>query len=170
MQEQNKFKRLWQHWLHPRARVERYFPGADLARISRKIGLSEQNHTGQIRFVIESRYSSEAVLKGLDPRTRAWQWFGELGVWDTEHNSGVLVYVSFADHAVEIVADRGISAKVAEEEWQHVCQTMLADFQRGAFVNGLMAGLQEVTQILSSHFPRAQAADFDELSNEVVLR
>ena len=77
MQEQNKFKRLWQHWLHPRARVERYFPGADLARISRKIGLSEQNHTGQIRFVIESRYSSEAVLKGLDTRTRAWQWFGE---------------------------------------------------------------------------------------------
>ena len=71
---------------------------------------------------------------------------------------------------MEIVADRGISAKVAEEEWQHVCQTMLADFQRGAFVNGLMAGLQEVTQILSSHFPRAQAADFDELSNEVVLR
>ena len=170
MQEQNKFKRLWQHWLHPRSRVERYFPGADLARISRKIGLSEQNHTGQIRFVIESRYSSEAVLKGLDTRTRAWQWFGELGVWDTEHNSGVLVYVSFADHAVEIVADRGISAKVAEEEWQHVCQTMLADFQREAFVSGLVAGLQEVTHILSTHFPRAQAADFDELPNEVVLR
>ncbi|MDO5639293.1 MAG: TPM domain-containing protein [Neisseria sp.] len=170
MQEKNKFKRLWQHWLHPRWRVERYFPTADLQRISRDIGVSEQNHKGQIRFVIESRYSSEAVLNGLDTRTRAWQWFGELGVWDTERNSGVLVYVSFADHAVEIVADRGISAKVGEEEWRHVCQTMLDDFKREAFVAGLERGLQEVGGILTAHFPRKEAAAFDELPNDVILR
>ena len=170
MQEKNKFKRLCQHWLHPRWRVERYFPTADLQRLSRDIGLSEQNHKGQIRFVIESRYSTEAVLAGLDTRARAWQWFGELGVWDTERNSGVLVYVSFADHAVEIVADRGISAKVNEENWRHVCQTMLADFKRDAFVSGLERGLQEVNDILVTHFPRQEAADFDELPNDVVLR
>lgn len=170
MQEKNMFKRLWQHWLHPRWRVERYFPTADLQRISRDIGLSEQQHQGQIRFVIESRYSSSAVCNHLDTRTRAWQWFGELGVWDTERNSGVLVYLSFADHAVEIVADRGISAKVNEAEWQQVCQTMLASFKQDAFVSGLERGLQDVTAILTTHFPRTEAADFDELPNDVVLR
>ena len=170
MQEKNKFKRVWQHWLHPRWRVERYFPTADLQRIGRDIGLSEQNHQGQIRFVIESRYSTDAVFNGLDTRTRAWQWFGELGVWDTERNSGVLVYVSFADHAVEIVADRGISTKVDEAAWQHVCETMLAAFKREAFVSGLERGLHEVNDILVAHFPRNHKADFDELPNDVVLR
>lgn len=169
--EQNKFKRLWQHWLHPRARVERYLPTADLQRISRSIGESEQNHLGQIRFVVESRYPAAAVLNGLQPRTRAWQWFGELGVWDTEHNSGVLVYVSFADHAFEVAADRGIAAKVAEAEWRHVCETMREAFGRGAFVEGLENGLAEVNAILTAHFPRRSGEDVpDELPNDVVLR
>ena len=169
--EQNKFKRLWQHWLHPRFRVERYLPTADLQRISREIGVSEQNHCGQIRFVVESRYPSAEVLRGLDTRTRAWQWFGELGVWNTEMNSGVLVYISFADHAVEIVADRGIAVKVNSESWQHVCQTMRECFQRGGFVEGLERGLREVDGILTAHLPRGgDCGGEDELPNEVVLR
>lgn len=168
--EQNKFKRLWQHWLHPRARVERYFPTADLQRISRHIGESEQHHQGQIRFVVESRYPSSAVLGGLQPRTRAWQWFGELGVWDTELNIGVLVYVSFADHAVEVAADRGIAAKVGEDEWRHVCEIMREAFKRGAFVEGLESGLQEVNAILTAHFPRNGGAAADDLPNDVVIR
>lgn len=167
--EQNKFKRLRQHWLHPRARVERYFPTADLQRISRNIAESEQNHRGQIRFVVESRYPAGAVLNGLQPRTRAWQWFGELGVWDTEANSGVLVYVSFADHAVEVAADRGIAAKVGEEEWRHVCETMREAFKRGAFVEGLENGLQEVNTILTAHFPRNGGIITDDLPNDVVI-
>ncbi|WP_107928810.1 TPM domain-containing protein [Neisseria animaloris] len=169
--EQNRFKRLWQHWLCPRFRVERYFPTVDLQRISSEIGRSEQNHQGQIRFVIESRYPSSAVLGGLNTRTRAWQWFGELGVWDTEMNSGVLVYISFADHAVEIVADRGIAGKVGTEAWQHVCETMREAFKNGAFVAGLESGLREVNTILSRHLPRdPRDGAVDELPNEVVLR
>ena len=51
--EQNRFKRLWRHWLSPRRRVERHFPTADLQRLIREIGASEQNHRGQFRLVIE---------------------------------------------------------------------------------------------------------------------
>lgn len=168
--EQNRFKRLWQHWLHPRQRVERYFPTEDLKRISEQIGLSEQNHQGQIRFVIESRYASSAVLNRLDTRTRARQWFGELGIWDTELNSGVLVYISFADHAVEIVADRGIAAKVATETWQQICQNMLAYFKRNEFVEGLEQGLKEISIVLTEYFPRNIPVSIDELPNDVILR
>ncbi|OSI12510.1 TPM domain-containing protein [Neisseria canis] len=168
--EQNRFKRLWQHWLHPRQRVERYFPTHDLKRISEEIGLSEKNHQGQVRFVIESRYPSAAVLNGLDTRTRARQWFGELDVWDTELNTGVLVYISFADHIVEIVADRGISAKVPTRQWQEVCQNMLEHFKRDEFVAGLERGLKEVTAVLTEHFPQNPQESVDELPNDVVLR
>lgn len=168
--EQNRFKRLWQHWLHPRQRVERYFPTHDLKRISEEIGLSEKNHQGQVRFVIESRYPSAAVLNCLDTRTRARQWFGELDVWDTELNTGVLVYISFADHIVEIVADRGISAKVPTRQWQEVCQNMLEHFKRDEFVAGLERGLKEVTAVLTEHFPQNPQESVDELPNDVVLR
>lgn len=168
--KENRFKRLWQHWLHPRWRVEKYFPTAELERISKQIGLSEQHHLGQIRFVIESRYDSVSVLKQLLPRTRAWQWFGELGVWNTALNSGVLVYVSFADHAVEVVADRGIAAKVSQEHWQRVCNLMRHSFEQGRFIVGLDDGLQAVNEILCRELPRETPAEEDELPNDVVLR
>ena len=51
-------------------------------------------------------------MQGITPRERAIDVFSELRVWDTELNNGVLIYVLLADHAIEIVADRGIHAKV----------------------------------------------------------
>ena len=91
-------------------------------------------------------------------------------MWDTEHNCGVLVYVSFADHRVEIVADRGIAAQVPAVEWQAVCAQITAAFAQQQYVAGLEQGLAAVTVILSRHFPRHLPAEVDELSNDVVLR
>lgn len=168
--EQNRFKRLWQHWQNPRWRVEQYFPTKELERLSRAIGESERSHSGQVRFVVESRYDSADVLAGVQPHTRALQWFGELGIWDTERNSGVLVYVSFADHVVEIVADRGIHAKVGNAAWQQVCADMAAAFKQQQYVAGLEQGLNAVTALLAEHFPKeGDAPHHDELDNEIVL-
>ncbi|QEY23206.1 TPM domain-containing protein [Neisseria animalis] len=165
--ESNTFKRLWQHWQYPRMRVEKLFPTDVLQRISGEIARSEQNHGGQIRFVVESRYRSSDILAGIEPHTRALQWFGELGVWDTEHNSGVLVYVSFADRVVEIVADRGISRKVPHECWQHICSTMGQAFREGRYTAGLEEGLRQVDALLREHFPHRSQSD--NLADDVVL-
>lgn len=168
--EKNRFKRLWRHWQYPRRRVEKCFPTADLERISRNIGLSEQQHGGQIRFVVESRYATSEILSNLDPHTRALQWFGQLGVWDTEHNSGVLVYVSFADRVVEIVADRGISHKVPQEKWQQICDLMRDTFRQAQYIEGLEKGLQETGRVLREYFPRdAGAVYHDDLDNDVMM-
>lgn len=169
MTAQNKWQRIWRHWLHPRWRVAKHFPDSDLVRLSSGIGGSEKKHTGQIRFVIESNMDVATLWRETDPRTRAWQWFGELGVWDTAENCGVLVYVSFADHRVEIVADRGIAARVSDSEWQDVCDAMLFEFGQQHFVSGLQLGLTRTTDILAQHFPRHELGH-DELSNEVVLK
>ena len=71
MASNNKWARLWQHWCHPRWRVERCLPTAALQQLSEAIGRSEQQHSGQIRFVIESRWHSADILQGLDTRRRA---------------------------------------------------------------------------------------------------
>jgi hypothetical protein len=109
MVNNNRIERLWQHWRLPTWRIKQWFPQATLARLERMIGESEAKHMGQIRFVIESNMETMAVLKGVTPRQRARQYFGSLEVWDTAYNTGVLLYVSCADRAIEIVADRGIS-------------------------------------------------------------
>ncbi|ATD65232.1 TPM domain-containing protein [Neisseria weixii] len=168
--EQNRFKRLWQHWKCPRWRVEKFFPTADLERISREIGFSEQKHAGQIRFVVESRYTNSEVLAGVDPYTRALQWFGQLGVWDTEYNSGVLVYVSFADRMVEIIADRGVGRIVPQEKWQAVCDLMRESFRNEQYVHGLESGLEAVGSALTECYPRqANTVCHDDLDNDVMM-
>lgn len=168
--EQNRFKRLWRHWQYPRWRVERFFPTEDLQRISRDIGASEQNHAGQIRFVVESRYANSEILAGLDTHTRALQWFGQLGIWDTEHNSGVLVYVSFADKVVEIIADRGINDKVTQVQWQQICDLMRQLFAQGRYIEGLSQGLHAVDALLADALKRNDGHHYpDDLANDVVI-
>lgn len=168
--EQNKIKRLWRHWLHPRLRVERHFPESVLRELSAGIGASERRHHGQIRFVVESRLDSADILAGLTPRQRACQWFGELGVWDTELNSGILIYIGFADHAVEIVADRGVSSRIGNGRWQEVCGLMLDAFRRGDYAGGLAAGLEETGRLLAEAWPKeAGETAHDSLPDDVVL-
>ncbi|MCP1660258.1 TPM domain-containing protein [Neisseria perflava] len=168
--EQNRFKRLWRHWQCPRWKVEKFFPTADLQRISQKIGASEQHHTGQIRFVVESRYPSGAVLGNVHPHTRALQWFGELGIWDTELNCGVLVYVSFADRMVEIISDRGINRQVPPGKWQEICDLIREEFRMERYVSGLEQGLSAVDKLLTQYYPRHVRMDAgDDLSNDVIV-
>ncbi len=59
--------------------------------------------------------------------------FGHLGVWDTEGNNGVLIYVLMADRDVEIVADRAIAARVTQADWDAVCREMEGHFSAGRF-------------------------------------
>lgn len=162
-------KRLWRHFLHPRFRVQRYFPTNALESISQNIALSEQKHLGQIRFVIESNFPSSAILQQLTPRQRACQWFSDLAIWDTQDNCGVLIYISFADHAVEIVVDRGIAQRVSDQVWQDVCVNMQNAFKNEQYLTGLNQGLSEIDAILQREYPRTNHDGNNELPNEVVM-
>jgi len=79
---------------------------------------SESRHNGEIRFAIETSLAPAQVWRGMSGRERAIEVFANLRVWDTEHNSGVLIYLLLADHDIEIVADRGIAAQVEQSAWE----------------------------------------------------
>ena len=86
------------------------------------------------------RCRSAALWHNVTPRARALQVFAQLHIWDTQHNNGVLIYVLRADRAVEIIADRGISARVSEAEWQAVCREVEAHYRAGRYVEGSHRG------------------------------
>ena len=137
-----------------------------MAAIEEAISTSEARHGGEIRFAVEATLHPVDVLRSVTPRARALEWFARTGVWDTEANNGVLIYLLLADHDVEIVADRGFNGKVQPEEWASICHTMEQAFARGAYVEGVVAGVHAVGDIIRRHYP---ATDRNELPNKPLV-
>ena len=149
--------------------ARRSFPPATLKKIEEAIRASEKEHDGELRFVVESVLPLH-YLRGEKPsRRRAEDLFAQLKVWDTEHNSGVLIYVQLLNRHIDIVADRGIASKVEQPEWDAVCRAMEAEFRAGKFEAGALEGLSRVTRILARHFP-ARGTRLNELPDKPVVR
>jgi uncharacterized membrane protein len=144
------------------------FPRQVLGEIERSIREAESQHRGEIRFAVEASLDLPQLWRGATPRQRALQAFSHLGIWDTHANNGVLIYVLLADRAVEIVADRGIAARVAQTEWDRICGDMQAHFRAGRFAEGSTAGVLRVGQILAEHFPGGPDGS-NELPNRPVM-
>jgi uncharacterized membrane protein len=146
-------KRIGRHLLEHHWRVKRIFPPAVLARIEQAIRSGEATHAGQVRFVVEGALDGAPLFRDQPARERALDQFAHLRIWDTAHNNGVLIYLLLADRNVEIVADRGIDAKVGTEGWETICRVMETDFRAGNFERGVINGIEAVSRELAKYFP-----------------
>lgn len=163
----NRWLRLLKHRWHDETDARRALDDAALARLAERVRASERHHGGEIRVVVEAGLPLSYLWRGLTARDRAITLFGKLRVWDTEHNNGVLVYLLLADRDVEIVADRGIHARVGQDMWQHVCEAMEAAFREGRYEDGALAGVEAVSALLAKAFPRSSGSG--ELPNRPVV-
>ena len=150
-----EWRRMWRHLVTDHRRAVTLFPPALLGRLEKATRHGEQLHRGQVRLAIESSLAVGRVRRGMTARERALEVFGLLRLWDTEENCGVLVYVLVADCAFEIVADRGISARVSDNEWQAISDKIGTRFRAGQFGDGAQAALVEIGSLLALHFPRS---------------
>ncbi|KJV25943.1 TPM domain-containing protein [Luteibacter yeojuensis] len=133
--------------------IGRQFPTETLDAIAARVAAGERTHRGELRVAIESRLPLPAVLEGVTARDRATALFAHLRVWDTEENCGVLLYVLLAEHRIEIVADRGIVARVGAGEWDAITAHMRDEFAKGHFREAALTGVDEVAALLARHFP-----------------
>ncbi len=162
-----KTQRLWRHLFTDRADVNRVFPAGELQRVEAAVTASERRHGGQVCVAIEAALPLARVWQGITPRERALEVFGLLRVWDTERNDGVLVYLLLADRDVEIVADRGINAKVGTAAWESICRGMESAFREGRHTAGVEAGIAAIADLLVVHAPGASG--HNELSDRPVI-
>jgi uncharacterized membrane protein len=160
--------RMLKHLFMPSWLLWRYFPPALLAEIETAIRESEIQHHGEIRFAVETSLPLAEVWRGRSGRQAAVKAFSDLAVWDTENNSGVLIYLLLADHDLEIVADRGIAAKVDQTEWDNIAKLMEQHYRAGDFRKGTFEGIRRVSESLAQHFPPGPENP-NELSNKPVL-
>jgi uncharacterized membrane protein len=149
----NSIRRIGRHLVEHRWRVRKIFSGPVLASIEQAIKAAETGHSGQIRFVVEGALDGAPLFKGQSARERALDIFSRLRIWDTAHNNGVLIYLLLADRRVEIIADRGIDAKVGAAGWQRICIAMQAEFVQTNFEAGVINGIAAVSQQLAKYFP-----------------
>jgi uncharacterized membrane protein len=160
------WKRLVRHTFATRRQLRVAFPVQSLEAIERAIAASELTHSGEIRFAIEAALEPRDVWAGKPPRQRALEVFSALGVWDTEANNGVLIYLLLADRDVEIVADRGFNGKVGAAEWAAVCNVMEQDLRAGLYEAAAIDGVRAAGELLARHFrPLPGGRDEDELPN-----
>ena len=158
--------RLFRHLFSTRRKLARAFPVQALATVERAVTESERTHSGEIRFAVEASLEPHEVWAGMTPRARALRVFAALGVWDTEANNGILIYVLLADRDVEIVADRGCNGRVSAAEWSAVCNTMEEKFRAGQYERGAVEGVHEAGRLLARHYPPLPGGrDEDELPN-----
>ena len=161
-------QRICRHFAMTQGRVNRAFPRSSLSAIEQAIKASEATHVGEVRFVVEGALDGTPLYGGQTAKERALDVFSKLRMWDTEYNTGVLIYLLLADRHVEIIADRGIHAKTGAHAWSAVCRDMEADFKAAKYEEGAIRGIQAVTHHLAEHFP-AQARTRNELPDRPVL-
>ena len=164
-----KIKRWLRHLATGQLALRFCFPKTTLDVIEQAIRQSETQHSGEICFAVEIALNTVPLFKNQSARERAIDVFAQLRVWDTEHNNGVLIYVLLADRDVEIVADRGISAKVPESEWEAVCRTMESAFRQRQFETGAIEGIRAIGRHLATHFPPDEGKSRNELPNKPVV-
>jgi uncharacterized membrane protein len=155
--------RGWRHLFAPSLR--RTFPPARLQAITDAIAEGERRHGGQVMFAVEADLPLLALWRGVSARQRAEQAFAQLHTWDTEQNNGVLVYLLLADHAIELVADRGLRGKVGEQEWKAVCEHMQQQLREGALQDAVLLAIAEVSDLLAGHYPPGSGSKDDALPN-----
>jgi uncharacterized membrane protein len=161
-------KRIGKHLIEHHWRVRRMFPPVVLAAIERAIKLGEVTHSGQVRFVVEGALDGAPLFRNQSARARALDIFARFRIWDTAHNNGVLIYLLLADRKVEIIADRGIDAKVGAAGCAKICADMEVDFKAGNFERGVIKGIEAVSRQLAKYFP-PHAGDRNELPDAPVV-
>ena len=164
---QPSMKRWLKHFLYMPA-SKRYFSKQDQNAIALAVQQAEDGHVGEIQVVIEGHIPSHQAYY-QNTRSRAQQLFAELGVWDTEYNSGVLLYLNLCEQTVEIVIDRGIHVQTTTQVWQQICDQIVTELKNKQYKLAVINGVIEVGKILNLFYNDKKPDMMNELSNQPII-
>lgn len=165
--QQPSFKRWLKHFFYMPA-ANRFFNKQDQQAIAQAVTEAEHGHVGEIQVVIEGHIPSNQAYY-QNTRARAEQLFAELGVWDTEFNSGVLLYLNICERQVEIVFDRGLRQATNDKIWQDICQNIIAKMQTKDYRNAMTNGVKDIGQLLEAFYAGKTAGRSNELNNAPII-
>jgi len=122
---------------------------------------AELNTSGEIRIHIDKKCKNNPIDKAV-------KIFEKLGMHNTEHRNGVLIYIATSNKKLAIIGDEGINKVVKENFWDEIKDEMISHFKDDNFIVGLSNGIIKAGQQLKKHFPY-KSDDINELTNEISL-
>jgi len=114
------------------------------------------------RFIV----SQKAMRQKVHERTL--RYFVESGVYNTKERTGILIFISFLERRVELLADTGISAKIPQEKWNSLVNHIIEGIKKGNLVQHLVEAIDECGKLLAEHFP-IQPDDVNELKDDMKI-
>jgi putative membrane protein len=108
-------------------------------------------------------------VKRTQAHKRAVEEFLAQNLHTTKGRTGVLIYVSFAEHFAELIADHAIDKKVTQETWDEIVRQLTGDLSRGERAKGLIAAIEACGKLLATYFPPG-SEDANELPNHLIVR
>ena len=118
--------------------------------------------------IVRRHFVSEALLEE-SARRRAWGAFAELGLRQTEHGTGILIFVALLERRVVVLADAGIHRALGPgERWDDIVGLVLAGIRNGRAVAGIEDAVRRCGEILSHPLP-PRRADVDEIRRGLVI-
>jgi putative membrane protein len=98
----------------------------------------------------------------------AMEQFVMRGIARKKDRTGILIFVSLAEHYARIIADQGIAAQVPQSEWQSAIDALVAHMSGGRIADGFIAAIDACGNVLEAHFPRSETSR-DELPDRIYL-
>lgn len=149
--------------------ARKHFPAEAQQQLHEAVHAGEASHRGEIRVVIEASLPVGHAWAGVTPRERARALFGALEVWNTEDHSGVLLYINLADHAVELLADRGIDARVGQTAWRQICDDLARGLAKDLSVKPVLDAIARIHALLIEHYPSDGGYNPNELDDRPIV-
>jgi putative membrane protein len=107
-------------------------------------------------------------VKRQHAHRRAIEQFLAQNLHTTEGHTGVLIYVSVAEHHTEILADSAIDARVPQGTWKSIIDALTAAIAKGQPADALVAAIAAVGEHLGRHFP-PQSRNPNELPDHLIV-
>ena len=144
-------------------KASHFFTSEEQQKMVEAIQAAERRTSGEVRVYVESK------CRFVDPLDRAAELFYGLKMDATAAKNGVLVYVAMKHRQLAVFADEGIYQKAGAEFWKKQVQIMLAHFNKENYADGIAKVVTEIGEVLNEHFPYDDAADKNELPDDIVF-
>lgn len=155
------------HWIMAPVPVTYTVPEQTINAIEKHIESCEEQTSVEFRVFIERSLPAAALRENRSDNDRARDLFGLYGVWDTEENNGVLIYLNLSDRAVEILLDRAAARVVSQQDLNQIISDMLPKLAEKNFEKAICDALTKLTELLKDQFPNRPVSD--PLPNRPVL-
>ena len=120
---------------------------------------AEQKTSGEIRIFISRHKPDDAVAA-------AQAQFAHLGMHQTKHQNGVLIFVAPMAHKFAIIGDAGVHSHCGDAFWREVAAEMSGRFKKGEFTSGILHAIEKAGDLLAQHFPH-KPGDKNELPDDI---